>query len=124
MERQLPLVDIAGTAFYIDVQKEELRQKEDAGSRIPFSVFDLDGNGYTFLYDKELRRAAENRNLIAEAGNRYEWVTLPALMELDPLGIALKYGIPIEVLCDGVQQSSDQALQSDFLDDSDMGEEE
>lgn len=29
----------------------------------------------------------------------YCWVSLPALMELDPEGMALRYDIPLEALC-------------------------
>jgi len=99
MERQLPLVDVNGTAFYLDVVREELRQKGNEGNRISFNVFELDGNGYTFLYDTLLRCAVEDKDAITENDGRYRWVTLRALMELDPEGIAIKYGIPLEVLC-------------------------
>ena len=99
MERKLPLVDVKGTAFYLDVVREELRQKGNDGNRISFNVFELDGNGYTFLYDTLLKCAVEDKDAITENDGRYQWVTLRALMELDPEGIAIKYGIPLEVLC-------------------------
>lgn len=116
MERQIPLVDIKGTAFYVDVQHEELRQKDNAANRISFNVFDLDGNGYTFLYDKKNRCAAEDKERITELGDQYEWVSLPALMELDPEGIALKYDIPLEILRpDALLKSEDDDEEEDDL---------
>lgn len=99
MRRQLPIVDIAGTSFYVDVLRDELRQTDNPVNTIPFGVFDQDGDGYTFLYDTETRSMPESRNEIKELGERYKWVTLPALMELDPEGIALKYDIPLSILC-------------------------
>lgn len=101
-------MDILGTPFYVDVQREELWQKGRRENVIPFSVFDRDGDGYTFLYDLEKAGIPEDRSEIKELGDRYMWVTLPALMELDPEGIALKYHIPLEVLCpEKAQQFND-----------------
>jgi hypothetical protein len=96
MTRPLPTVDIAGTAFYVDVLHEELRQKDNPDNRISFNVFDQDGDGYTFLYDHRRKNVPENREQMEDS---FQWVTLPALMELDPEGIAQKYHIPLEVLC-------------------------
>ena len=99
MERPLPTVSILGTDFYVDVLREELRQKDKAANRIPFMAFDQEGDGYTFLYDKETCSIPDDIDALSLPSGRYEWVTLPAIMELDPVGIALKYDIPLEVLC-------------------------
>lgn len=99
MERQRPVVDVRGTAFYVDVLHEDLRQKGNEKNRISFNAFYQEGDGYTFLYDTQLLNTPEDPSVISEYGDRYVWVTLPALMELDPVGIALKYNIPLEVLC-------------------------
>lgn len=96
MTRQLPVVDIAGTAFYVDVLHDELRQKDNPENRISFSVFDQEGDGYTFLYDMQAKNTPDNAEHMEP---HYKWVTLPALMELDPEGIALKYDIPLSILC-------------------------
>jgi hypothetical protein len=96
MTRQLPKVDIAGTAFYVDVLHEELRQQDNPDNRISFNVFDQDGDGYTFLYDCKRMNIPVNREQMEDS---FQWVTLPALMELDPEGIAQKYHIPLEILC-------------------------
>lgn len=96
MNRPLPIVDIAGTPFYVDVLHEELRQKDNSYNRISFNVFDQDGHGYTFLYDRDRKNVPESRDHMEDS---FQWVTLPALMELDPEGIALKYHIPLEILC-------------------------
>lgn len=96
MERKLPIAEIAGTSFYVDVLREELRQTDDASNRISFNELSENKGGYCFIYDKRTKNVPENKS-----DNETESlvkVILPALMELDPVGIAEKYGIPIEVL--------------------------
>lgn len=98
MERHLPEVDIEKTAFYVDVVREELRQKEDSRNRISFNVFSQEGNGYTFLYDRATKNVADIDEDHPAMKETFVWVVLPALMELDAEGIALKYNIPLSVL--------------------------
>lgn len=98
MKRQLPVVDIAGTAFYVDVLHDQLQQQDDPHNTIPFGVFDQEGDGYTFLYDSRIKNTPDKANL-QHLEEGMQWVTIPALMELDPEGIALKYDIPLSVLC-------------------------
>ncbi|WP_461789472.1 hypothetical protein [Pedobacter sp.] len=122
MARQLPTVDILGTIFCVDVLREELWQQEAPANRIPFAVFDQEGNGYTFLYDLERKGAPQDKSGIREMGDRYRWVTLPALMELDPEGIALKYNIPVEVLCpEKAGQFTNLQEDDEFYDDGLFG---
>lgn len=125
MERQLPIIDVEGTDFFVDVLHEELRQKDNPVNRISFSAFYQEGNGYTFLYDKVLKNSppeipsdTQATDLPPLDPDRYVWVTLAALMELDPVGIALKYDIPIEVLC-GDQAPPGKAPQWDDEGDDD-----
>lgn len=99
MNRQLPIVVIEGTAFYVDVPGDQLRQKDNPANCIPFSVFDQEGDGYTFLYDLQVKNSPPDRSTLKKMEPHLKWVTLPALMELDPEGIALKYDIPLDILC-------------------------
>lgn len=108
MKRQLPLIDIKGTDFYLDVLNDELWQKGNRENKIPFHVFELDGDGYTFLYDEETKSTPGRAEDIAEIKPGYVWVTLKALMELDPEGIALKYGIPLSVLSPDLAMHEDE----------------
>lgn len=94
-----PIVTIEGTLFYVDVLRDELRQKDNAANRISFSVFDQHGDGYTFLYDTATQSAADIDTGQPVMKETFKWVTLPALMELDPEGIARKYDIPLAILC-------------------------
>ena len=115
MNRQLPVVEIEGTAFYVDVLQEVLRQKDEPKNTISFDVFQQDGDGYTFLYDRNRKNVAEDAEDTGPAENQYIWVTLPALMELDPEGIALKYDIPLTVLCPGTTLNDLTEEEEDFL---------
>jgi hypothetical protein len=99
MRRQLPLIEIAGTAFYVDVVNDCLQQQDHTANRIPFEVFEQERDGYTFIYDTKFKNAAAVVDAADPADDRYAKITLPALMELDPEGIAIKYNIPLEVLC-------------------------
>jgi hypothetical protein len=116
MERQLPEVDIEETKFYVDVMHEELRQKENGYNRISFNVFSQEGNGYTFLYDKATKNAAEIDEEHPVMKETFVWVTLPALMELDAEGIALKYNIPLSVLRP-YQGFDDENEEEDYYED-------
>ena len=114
MTRLLPLIDIAGAEFFVDVVAEQLRQKENPKNRIPFEVFDEDEGGYSFVYDThQLNVADEGADI--DNDTRYIRITLPALMELDAEGIAIKYGIPLHVLglgkmCKGAEEEDDDEL--------------
>lgn len=106
MERQLPVLDLKGTDFFVDVLHEELQQKSNPENRISFNAFYQEGDGYTLLYDHELKNTPDDPSSITENNGRYEWITIPALMELDPVGIALKYDIPLDILCPDLDVNS------------------
>lgn len=98
MDRQLPVVDIAGTAFYVDVLREELRQTDDGENRISFNEIKEGKYGYHFLYDPLKKNVPEQALENEPATGQCLQVTLPALMELDPEAIATKYDIPLDIL--------------------------
>jgi len=117
MTRKLPLVDLQGTAFFVDVLSDHLMERDNLKNRIPFEAFQQEGNGYKILYDLERKNIAQNPTEITDFGGRYQWVTLQALMELDPEGIAMKYDIPIQVLCPDLSDLTDG-----FEEDIDTGD--
>lgn len=91
MERELPSIDIMETLFFIDVEKAELRQKDDPTNAI--SIFDMrdTGKGYQFEYSHDHKNTP---GLFDTDG----WVTiiLPELVKLDPVGMAEKYNYPLD----------------------------
>jgi hypothetical protein len=99
MERQYSTVDIKGTVFCVDAYRDSLWQKDNPKNRIPFGAFDQNGDGYRFLYDLERRTIPASKEAVLENPERYCWVIIIALMELDPEGIALRYDIPLDILC-------------------------
>ncbi|WP_433903277.1 hypothetical protein [Sphingobacterium puteale] len=99
MGRRLSTVDIRGTLFEVDAFREALIEKGNPKNRIPFQVFDQEGNGYRFLYDLQNKNVPQKKSVVMEDPDRYCWVIIEALMELDPEGIAMRYDIPFEVLC-------------------------
>lgn len=99
MNRKLTTIDLKGTFFEVDAYWEILCQKDDRKNRIPFHSFEREGDGYRLLFDTVLKNIPENRETVVQDPDRYCWVIIPALMELDPEGIALRYDIPMEVLC-------------------------
>lgn len=110
MGRKLTTVDILGILFEVDASREELRQQNNGGNRIPFHVFQQDGDGYRFLYDLEHKCLALSKKAVLEAPEQFCWVIVPALMELDPEGIAMRYEIPIEALCPDEKERLPKAI--------------
>jgi hypothetical protein len=88
MERELPIINIEGTDFLVDVKKVELREKTNPKNRIPvFEMQDV-GNGYMFDY------SLEEKNIISFfSNNEVTTVKIPELVKLDPVGMAAKYKI-------------------------------
>ncbi|SEA14928.1 hypothetical protein SAMN05192529_10948 [Arachidicoccus rhizosphaerae] len=98
MQRELPIAEIDGVDFYVDAEREELRQVDSPGNCISFSVFHSKNNGYYFIYNRKSRCWSWDKSYINGHLGDHLVVTLPALMELDPEGMAIRYEIPLEML--------------------------
>jgi len=80
---------IEGTAFLVDIHQEVLRQTDNPANEISF-VRDMTDHGshYSLYYDpeeKNILRKTYNPRQISE-------LAVPKLIELDPEGMAAKYG--------------------------------
>lgn len=95
MERKLPEFIIEGTSFIVDVDKMELREKNDPKNTIPVHDMSDQGNneGYTFQYSK----AEKNMPSLFGSDDCIS-VRLPELVKLDPEGMSKKYGVPLDAL--------------------------
>ncbi|GAA4910020.1 hypothetical protein [Mucilaginibacter defluvii] len=92
--RILPVFDLYGTDFIVDVNKQVLREAERPANEISFiSDMSEHQNLYLLRYDQVTKRPE------AERTDQYIEVTeVPSLIELDPEGMSLKYSIPVEQL--------------------------
>jgi hypothetical protein len=85
-ERILPTHAIWGTTFIVDVQKDQLREQGNPDNTIGFNEMGYSKEGYRFHYDPILK------NLPESFSAEYEVISIPNLTELDPVGMAMKYG--------------------------------
>ena len=86
-ERVLPLYNILGTDFLVDVDKLELREKGNPQNAISFSYMDDYENTYGFYYNRTSKNVAHNNQ------RRDLYVSVPPLVQLNPLDMAMKYGL-------------------------------
>jgi hypothetical protein len=84
-QRLLPTLSIEGTIFIVDVQKEELTQKDHPQNCISFNEMLYSKDGYRFDYDKELKNKPD---FFIDNPVR---VHVPHMTELDVTGMAEKY---------------------------------
>lgn len=93
MERELPSINIKGTDFWVDINKVELREKDNPVNTISiYEMRDVE-DGYAFDYsllDKNIP------SLISNGGETS--VKIPELVVLDPVGMAEKYKLTPEEL--------------------------
>lgn len=115
MNRKLTTIDIQGTFFEVDAFREILCQKDDGKNRIPFHSFEREGDGYRLLFDTVLKNVPESKEAVFADPARYCWVIIPALMELDPEGIALRYDIPLDVLCPNRENTIPKELKASVV---------
>lgn len=89
MERELPIIKIEGTEFLLDVNRVVLQEKDSPENTISFFEMDDEGLGYSFEY------SLQNRNMPGPWDKEADCtvIRLPQLVEMDPEGMAEKYGL-------------------------------
>ena len=94
MKRALPIINIQGTDFKIDIDKLQFTEIANENNFIPLGYMsEVPGGGYEFDYGLKSRNI---RNIwIDEKSVR---VKIPELVELDPLGMSERYNIPLQEL--------------------------
>ncbi|WP_338839249.1 hypothetical protein [Flavobacterium ginsenosidimutans] len=93
MERELPLINIQGTAFVVDVENLILKEKANENNFIPFGYMADVSDGYEFEYGLDSRNI---RNIWTDEESVR--VTIPPLVELDPIRMSQKYNVPMDQL--------------------------
>lgn len=93
--KQPVIFEIEGTSFEVDIEKQVLRQTNDAANEISF-IKDMQDQGafYHLLYDLDKHRAAQDRF----DQNRVKVISVPQMTDLDREGMAAKYGLPPELV--------------------------
>ncbi|WP_316834985.1 hypothetical protein [Pedobacter nutrimenti] len=92
MRGEEPMIDILGTKFVVDVMRMLLYQQRSPLNVIYFSNMENMGTHYRFEYDTD--RKAMPLELQQDREN-VKVVKIPPLNVLDPEGMSLKYGVPL-----------------------------
>jgi hypothetical protein len=89
------IFEIESTSFEVDIDKQVLRQTNDQTNEISF-IHDMQDHGafYKLLYDLDEHNAAHD--LFDQ--NRVKQITVPQMTDLDREGMAVKYGLPPELV--------------------------
>lgn len=98
----LPIVDIAGDLFYVDVRLGELRLKDDfSHNGIHFSQLEphplIAPQTLRFFYDKETKQAVRyDADELMEIPKNVTAFEIPIMEKLDPVRIATMYGLDMQ----------------------------
>ncbi|GGC33429.1 hypothetical protein GCM10011386_26900 [Parapedobacter defluvii] len=84
MERQLPIYEIDGTPFHVDMEHGEFREVLNPGNRIPFDEMLFKGNHYELVYDRETKNAYQGALDDAVGMESVTVVKIPHPYKLDP----------------------------------------
>lgn len=94
MERDLPIYDIHGTSFIVDVEYLCLEKAGTRNTSVFLSEMKDVGDGYEFEYS--LKSACPYWWLMDD--DEPVTVKIPPFVKLDPIGMAKKYNVPVEEL--------------------------
>jgi hypothetical protein len=96
-ERELPRIDIAGTMFLADIEKLEFREVANPLNRM--SMLDAkEEMGFShFFFDTRTKNLFTGATDIPSGiPGHVRIILLPPLKEIDPVGLARRYGLPEE----------------------------
>lgn len=93
MERELPIYEIHRTKFLVDVKANELRQQDNHRNKISFSEMRYEETYYEFKYDRIKKSKAD---FLSDGPRDVAKVAIPQKTELDPSGMAERYGLKVE----------------------------
>lgn len=94
MKRELPVYNIEGTDFIVDVANLQLREKENPENVIPVLEMRDVGDGYVFEYSHR------EKNMPVMLSDEWDAITvkIPELVQLDPVGMAEKYNYAVHAI--------------------------
>ena len=88
----LPTIDIAGTDFFVDLRRMELREVANPANKITFYDFRDNGDHLLLLYDTETRNAYLGPGRKLTETGKVKIIRLQPLDKLDPFTYALLQG--------------------------------
>src|SRR3546814_458015 len=89
--RQLPEIEIGGTLFIVDVRENKLREKANPENELYVFDMHINDDGYSFWYNRQ----EKNFGPIQIQTPDNILISIKPLVELDPVGMAEKYGISL-----------------------------
>src|SRR4051794_5319953 len=95
MERKLPIIEIEGTQFIVDIINEELREKDRPENILDIKKMSYMGlnKGYSFYYDVEIRNYPKD---LPFSDDDFKKIDIQDFSKIDPYGMALKYNTSVE----------------------------
>lgn len=92
---KLPLIEISGEPFVVDIRIEELRHAEHWFQNISLRQMDLtaDGGHYTAFYNPAERKLADIDPKLLEFPDHVVFIKIPNEIGLDPVATAREYGM-------------------------------
>jgi hypothetical protein len=83
----LPIVNLYGTDFFLDLRLKELRQVDDFMNKIPWKALQVTDNHFALLYDATKKNAFQGTLEQAVAHGNVKWITLPPLDKMIAEGV-------------------------------------
>ena len=93
--RVLPIFNMGGTDFYVDTRLNEFREKDSPWNRISMDeVFDTSDGFNGLVFDTETKNVYQGLIDPDDLPKNAVLVVVPSLIELDPIGLARRHGLP------------------------------
>lgn len=89
--RDLPLFNIGGTVFIVDIKNHVFQEKDNPENKMAFGNV-KEEYGFSFFYYDPSTRNRYNGQL-ADLPKTVMLIIVPPLKELDPVGLARKHGL-------------------------------
>jgi hypothetical protein len=91
-ERELPIKEIDGTAFLVDIKAMELRQVDDPFNRISIGDVAEESGFKVLLYDPATKNIYPYKDSQKGVPPNVKIIIVPPLKDLDPIGLARRQG--------------------------------
>lgn len=95
----LPIINIYGQPFFIDIRVQQLRSVADYGKYLPFYLMQPDPmtHGRRFLYDPKGRALYHPLDSNVDVPDTLVLVHLPLDLQMDPIGVARMNGYDMDL---------------------------